>query len=287
MAFLRVAERPSADYLEAMKLQWICTVWGMEALAAREKLARAKAAGFDGVETGIPVDAKERRELRAQLDETGLLLVAQQWTTGADPAAHAGSFEEQYRRAAEMYPLMVNSHTGRDIFSLKQNLEVFKKAAKLEKELGIPVAHEVHRGRVTFSIQSTMALIDAVPGVRLTADFSHWCCVHESLLEDQEESVQRAIAHTRHVHARVGNAEAPQVTDPRAPEWKKEVGVHVSWWQSIVDARKAEGMESLTICPEFGPPNYMATLPGTGTPVADQWAINCYMKDFLRDRLIL
>jgi hypothetical protein len=31
----------------------------------------------------------------------------------------------------------------------------------------------------------------------------------------------------------------------------------------------------------------MATLPGTGTPVADQWAINCYMKDFLRDRLLL
>ncbi len=270
-----------------MKLQWICTVWGLEALPARERIAKAKAAGFDGMETGIPADPGERRELKKLLDDSGMLLVAQQYSAGADFAAHARSFEEQYRRSVEMRPLLVNSHTGRDIFTLKQNLEVFSAAAKLEKELGVPVAHEVHRGRVTFSTLSTMALIDAVPEVRLTADFSHWCCVHESLLEDQEESVKRAIAHAFHIHARVGHAEAPQVTDPRAPEWKKEVDAHVKWWQSIVDARKAAGAGSLTICPEFGPPHYMATLPGTTTPVADQWGINSYMKDFLRDRLLL
>jgi hypothetical protein len=182
---------------------------------------------------------------------------------------------------------MVNSHTGRDIFSMAQNREIFSAASKLEKELGVPVAHEIHRGRVTFSTLSTMALIDAVPDVRLTADFSHWCCVHESLLEDQAESVKRAIAHTHHIHSRVGHAESPQVTDPRAPEWSKEVSAHMQWWQSTVDARKAAGAESLTICPEFGPPNYMATLPGTGTPVADQWAVNVYMKDFLKERLVL
>ena len=270
-----------------MKLQFICTAWGMEGLAAAEKIRKAKAAGFDGIETGVPVDPKERRELRALLDGNGLLLVAQQWTTGADAAAHAKSFEEQYRRSAEMSPLMVNSHTGRDIFSMAQNREIFSVASKLEKELGVPVAHEIHRGRVTFSTLSTMALIDAVPDVRLTADFSHWCCVHESLLEDQAESVKRAIGHTHHIHSRVGQAESPQVTDPRAPEWSKEVSAHMQWWQSIVDARKAAGAESLTICPEFGPPNYMAILPGTGTPVADQWAVNVYMKDFLKERLVL
>jgi hypothetical protein len=81
----------------------------------------------------------------------------------------------------------------------------------------------------------------------------------------------------------------PAVTFPcvQMEEWKKEVDAHLKWWQAIVDTRKAEGAESLTICPEFGPPNYMATRPGTGTPLSDQWAINCYMKDFLRDRLLL
>ena len=270
-----------------MKLRWICTVWGMEGLSASERLRRAKDAGFDGVETGIPADSRERRELGTLLEGTGMILVAQQYSAGADGAAHARSFEEQYRRAVELRPVMVNSHTGRDIFPMKQNVEVFAAAAKLEKELGIPVAHEVHRGRVTFSTLSTMALIDAVPDVRLTADFSHWCCVHESLLEDQEDSVKRAIAHAHHVHARVGHAEAPQVTDPRVDEWVKELETHLKWWQAIVDARKAAGAQTLTICPEFGPPNYMATLPGTKKPVADQWAINCWMKDFLKQRLLL
>jgi sugar phosphate isomerase/epimerase len=270
-----------------MKLRFICTAWGMEALDAPAKVRKAKAAGFDGLETGIPVDPKERRELRAVLDDTGMLLVAQEYTMGADAAAHARSFEDQYRRAAVMHPLLVNSQTGRDIFPLEQNLEIFSTAARLEKELGVPVAHEIHRSRVTFSTLSTMALIDAVPDVRLTADFSHWCCVHETLLEDQEESMKRAIAHAYHIHARVGHAESPQVTDPRAPEWEKEVNAHVKWWQSIVDARKAKGADSLTICPEFGLPNYMVTLPGTGKPVADQWAVNCYMKDFLSGRLLL
>jgi sugar phosphate isomerase/epimerase len=259
----------------------------MESLDAPARVRKAKAAGFDGLETPVPVDPKEQRELRAVLDGTGMLLVAQEYTIGADPAAHARSFEEQYRRAAELQPLLVNSQTGRDIFSLEQNLEIFSTAARLEKELGVPVSHEMHRTRATFSTLSTMALIDAVPDVRLTADFSHWCCVHESLLEDQAESMKRAIAHAFHIHARVGQAESPQVTDPRAPEWGKEVNAHVQWWQSIVDARTAKGAEILTICPEFGTPNYMATLPGTGTPVADQWTINVYMKDFLRGRLVL
>ena len=51
-----------------MKLVWICTVWGMEGLPAKEKLGRAKAAGYDGVEMSLPVDLKERRELRDLLD---------------------------------------------------------------------------------------------------------------------------------------------------------------------------------------------------------------------------
>jgi len=259
----------------------------MEGLPTAEKVRRIKEAGFDGAETGIPADAKERRELGTLLKEAGLMLVAQQYSVGADGAAHARSFEEQYRRAAELRPSFVNSHTGRDIFPMAQNVLVFAAAAKLEKELGIVVAHEVHRGRVTFSTTTTMALIDAVPDVRLTADFSHWCCVHESLLEDQADSVKRAIARTYHVHARVGHAESPQVTDPRANEWHKELDAHLAWWQAIVDARKAAGAETLTICPEFGPPNYMTTLPGTGKPVADQWAINCWVKDFLKERLVL
>ncbi len=269
-----------------MTITWIWALWGMEGDLATN-LARAKDAGFDGIETGVPEDKKEREQLGSLLAKTGLALVAQQWTRGATPSEHARSFEEQYRRGVQLSPVLVNSHTGRDIYSLKDNLVVFARAAALEKELGVPVAHELHRGRVTFSAPSTMALLDAAPEVKLTADFSHWCCVHESLLEDQADSVRTAVAHARHVHARVGHAEAPQVPDPRVAEWEPAREAHLAWWQAIVDARKAAGAAALTICPEFGPAPYMVTLPGSGRPIADLWQVNCFMKDFLRERLVL
>ena len=270
-----------------MKITWICAMWGMTGANLAANMKMAKDAGFDGIEAGVPEDEKERANMRSLLKETGLVLVAQQWTQGADAAAHARSFEEQYRRGAQLAPLLVNSHTGRDIYSLKENLVVFEKAAALEKELGVPIAHEVHRGRVTFSAPSTTALLDARPDARLTADFSHWCCVHESLLEDQGKAVGLAVSRTLHVHARVGHAEAPQVPDPRVEEWRPAKEAHLKWWQSIVDAKKAAGAASLTICPEFGPPPYMVTLPGTGKPIADLWEVNRYMKDFLKERLVV
>jgi sugar phosphate isomerase/epimerase len=254
-------------------------------LAVNMKMA--KDAGFEGIETGVPEDERERSRMQSLLKEMSLGLVAQQWTRGADAAGHAESFEEQYRRAVPLSPLLVNSHTGRDIFTLPDNLVIFRKAAALEKELGVPVAHEMHRGRVTFSAPSTMQLLDALADVRLTADFSHWCCVHETLLEDQGESVERAIARSLHIHARVGHAEAPQVPDPREEEWRPAREAHLRWWQRIVDRRKESGASTLTICPEFGPAPYMVTLPGTGRPIADLWEVNRFMKDFLTERLVL
>jgi sugar phosphate isomerase/epimerase len=270
-----------------MEIRFICALWGMPGETLRANLQMAKDAGFDGVEMGIPAEPERRSELRALLDRLRLFLIAQQWTAGASPSEHALSFEEQYRRAVPLGPLLINSHTGRDFFSLEENLVAFRAAERLEAEQGIPVVHETHRGRPTFSVPSTMALLDALPRLALTADFSHWCCVHESLLEDQKGAVSRAVARTRHVHARVGHAEAPQVPDPRAAEWKAAVDAHLAWWLSIVNERKAAGASFLTVCPEFGPPPYLVTFPGTGRPIVDLWEVNRYMKDFLKERLLL
>jgi hypothetical protein len=40
----------------------------------------------------------------------------------------------------------------------------------------------------------------------------------------------------------------------------------------------------MTILTEFGPPDYMPTLPYTRQAVADQWDINVYMLQVLRKR---
>ncbi|HRG80840.1 MAG TPA: sugar phosphate isomerase/epimerase, partial [Cyclobacteriaceae bacterium] len=112
---------------------------------------------------------------------------------------------------------------------------------------------------------------------------SHWCNVHESYLSDQEETIAMALNRTDHIHARIGHPEGPQVSDPRAPEWKQAVETHFGWWDKIVERKKKEG-KLMTFLTEFGPPDYMPTLPYTRQAVANQWDINVYMMEVLRKR---
>ena len=76
---------------------------------------------------------------------------------------------------------------------------------------------------------------------------------------------------------------APQVNDPRAPEWSNAVEAHFAWWDKVVEQKRKEG-KRMTILTEFGPADYMPTLPYTRQPVADQWAVNVYMMEVLRKR---
>ena len=108
--------------------------------------------------------------------------------------------------------------------------------------------------------------------------------VHESDLSDQEEALALAIGRSRHIHARVGYEEGPQVPDPRAPAWQGHVAWHLALWQRIADAQQTTGAERLTVTPEFGPP-YMHTQPFMEEPVADTWEVNGYMRDLLKKAL--
>jgi hypothetical protein len=112
---------------------------------------------------------------------------------------------------------------------------------------------------------------------------SHWCNVSESLLQDQEETVNQTLERVDHIHARIGHPEGPQVNDPRAPEWEEAVKAHLSWWDKIAERKKQNG-QRLTILTEFGPPDYMPTMAYTRQPLADQWAINVHMMQLLRKR---
>src|SRR5207248_558799 len=157
---------------------------------------------------------------------------------------------------------------------LEENLEIFDHANNLAKKHGIEVYHETHRGRALFSAPATMKFLDARPKLKLVADFSHWCCVHESLLADQSERIERAAKNSFAIHARVGHAEGPQIPDPRDALWQLNLEAHLRWWKKIATNRKADGCEFLPVCPEFGPAPYMTLLPHSHKPIADLWEIN-------------
>ncbi|MCX6883816.1 MAG: hypothetical protein NTX27_02110 [Verrucomicrobia bacterium] len=128
-----------------MKFLFFRSTWGMETPSLGDALIRIKQGGFDGVELGVPDTEAACLEAKRRCDDLGLLVVVQQWTAGRDNREHSASFEAQYRRALLLNPVRVNSHTGKDHYSLEQNLEVFDRATALEHQEGVPVVHETHR----------------------------------------------------------------------------------------------------------------------------------------------
>jgi len=279
------ADKPSDTKNNKCELKIMATNWGFEG-SMEQFCARAKKEGYDGVELWWPIDKKAQEEMFAALKtytlEVGFLCGGSQ----ADPQEHLAFYQKMVNAAARQNiqrPLYINNHSGRDHFTFEQNAKFIEHTIKLSKETGIPVLHETHRGRILFAAHIARQFIEKFPDLRLTLDISHWCNVHESLLADQQETVTLALERVDHIHARIGHQEGPQVNDPRAPEWENTVKHHFEWWDKVVERKRRNG-ERMTFLTEFGPADYMPTLPYTRQPLGDQWAINVYMMNLLRKR---
>ena len=268
-----------------MTVKFFCPYWGSAHLSYALFFERVKAAGYDGVELSMPFDKKGKSDILHLLKEFDLELVAQHWETAdPDPFLHREIFRKHLLNLADANPLFINSQTGKDYFSPEDNTELINIAFQVERETGIPVIHESHRGKFSFALHITRQYLEEIPALELGLDLSHWCNVAESLLHDQQDALELALSRTRHIHARVGYAEGPQITDPRLPEWEEAMNFRLSCWDRVFGNFRQMNREYLTITPEFGPYPYMLHLPFTNMPVANQWEINLYMKDMLKDR---
>ncbi|MDB4919419.1 sugar phosphate isomerase/epimerase [Mucilaginibacter sp.] len=268
-----------------MQIKFFCPKWGSDNITWDNFCAKVKEAGYDGIETPVSFDEGEKKEITAALKKHDLLLIGQYYQSfEKDLELHKESFKKHLESLAGLQPLLIDSQTGKDYFTHAQNRELFQLAKKITDDTGIVIAHETHRNKALFAVHVTKELLTDNPDAVITADFSHWCNVSESLLEQQQDAVDIAVSKTVHIHARVGHAESAQVSDPRAEEWKAEVEAHLNWWDAIVQCRLKHGAQLLTITPEFGPAPYMPALPYTKMPVANQWDINVYMMGLLKER---
>lgn len=270
-----------------MEIKMLCTRWGQENLPIDVFLEKVKSAGYDGVDSWIPENKEDRRLFIKRSKALGLPIVVQQHQAeGSDIEGFCRSFEYHLEAAMECEPVMINSHSGRDFFTLDEQLAVIDTAENFSAKHNIVIAHETHRGRIGFSPGNAKELFKLRPAMKVTADFSHWVCVTESYLEGFKETLDEAIRRTVHVHARVGFPEGPQIPDPRLQEWAEPVNYFIDLWSRIIQNKKAEGIAELTITTEFGPPPYMwTTLPGNA-PVASQWELNLFMMHLLKDIII-
>lgn len=271
-----------------MKIKYYCPVWGMKHMPLTDALHTIKQWGYVGAEIALNPETQNVQEVKLIFEDNGLDLLVQY------PYAREGSFEQmrdKFLASLEILlgleTVMINCHTGKDYFTFNQNVELINIAQRLSAASGITIAHETHRGKFSYSASVMAPYLDAVPDIKITADFSHWCVVSESLLENQQALIDRLVPHCVYIHARVGYAQGPQVPDPAAPEYEKELKRHTGWWQQIVDHRISIGSEDLIITPEFGPVPYMHTHPYTNKPVASQYNANLFMKDYLTKNLVL
>jgi sugar phosphate isomerase/epimerase len=268
-----------------VKLSVFASAWAFGGLSACRH--EVESGIFDGIEGPPPESAAQARELR----HWGLPYIAEICSGGSyAPASsvsvdrHFQDFERQLARAVESQALFCSCLVGSDSWPLPVAVDFLGRALEFGKQAGAELSFETHRSRPTFHPWLTAELLRALPALHLTCDFSHWCVVCERLPDD-ESVLELAISRARHVHARVGYAQGPQVPDPRAPEYEPELLAHEAWWQRIALGAAARGQDSLTLTPEFGPDGYLQQAPFSRRPVADLGELNRWMAQRQRTKL--
>lgn len=276
-----------------MNIKYCCTYWGCEHLLPENFLHKVLGEGYDGVEINMPENHVFVEEFLSKIwsirthQNPGFIFIAQQVMSVQKETAEAycKKMEQRLKALSAMQPLFINSHTGKDYYSFDENCRIIEAAENIAAKTGIPVFHEIHRGRFTFHLYQLREYIKKFPGLKLCGDLSHWCNVSETMLQDQEEDLYEIFPHIQHIHARVGFEQSPQVNDPFAPEWVMHLGIFMHWWQKILQ-QHLNSKTQFTVTPEFGPSPYMPAMPYSQLPLSDQWKVNAKMKNYLKSRFI-
>jgi len=274
-----------------VKLELLKPLWGHEGSVA-EAVEQAAGAGFDGIEGPAPEDDGARRRFFAEL--CAMPWIAEVCTCtpegayvpqpGRGAAEHLASLEAGLVRSLEGEPRFVTTMAGWDGWSEAEAMRFFEGVLALEEKHGLAIAVETHRTRWTFSPWNVAVALKRLPSLGWTADFSHWCVVCERLVLDEEPALLETLAgRVRHLHARVGYAQGPQVPDPRAPEHAGDLDAHLRWWRRVWEVSRERGAAGVTMTPEFGPDGYLQRAPFSGEPVADLWELNRWMGRRLRE----
>ncbi|MEO8615450.1 MAG: TIM barrel protein [Luteolibacter sp.] len=277
-----------------MELALFKTLWGHVG-SLSEAISKCKEAGFQGIEAPAPLDLAKRVEFFEALESADLEWIAEVSTCtppgffvplpGRSVEEHLQSLDEAVVRSLEGSPRFINTMAGYDGWSAADALRFHEGLVRLQDKHDIIISVETHRGRSTYSPWLTRDLLKALPELRITCDFSHWCVVSERLILDEfKDILELAALHAHHIQPRVGYDQGPQVPDPRAPEHAAALAAHERWWASVWDSMAARGFTRFTMTPEFGPDGYLQCAPFTRIPVASLWEINRWIGLRQRER---
>ncbi|MDH5517407.1 MAG: sugar phosphate isomerase/epimerase [Gammaproteobacteria bacterium] len=266
-----------------MQLQLFKTLWGHQG-SIHEAIKQTLAAGMHGIEAAAPDNPVQQQAMLELLESSGLSYIAEITTAGsyvpdrrASLQQHLDSLERKLSYSAPFRPLFANCLGGCDAWPEQKSLEFFDRAIALAKQYHIEISFETHRSRSFFNPWVTQRISQQIPELLITADFSHWCVVCERLMDTELDVIHSIADKIKHIHARVGYDQGPQVPDPRAAEYEYALRAHQHWWQIIWQSQINRQFTHSTMTPEFGPDGYLHEQPYTREPVADLWELNCWM----------
>jgi sugar phosphate isomerase/epimerase len=273
------------------RLRLFQSLWGFSG-TLDQAITRAKGLGFDGLEANLRHPAlcsDSPHVVRQQLHRDGLELIVE-LVTGGDYVPdlsrswqqHVAELDAQLCQAEALQPTRISVITGSDSWDDAMQDEFLNAVLARIDSCGIAVSLETHRSRSLYNPWRLAQLVQQHPGLRLTADISHWCAVSERLMTPELTPIAAIADRVDHIHARVGHAQGPSVSHPFAPEWADALEAHRRCWQLFVQRQRARGQGVTTITPEFGPDGYLPSLPYTAMPVADLDAINTAIAQWLR-----
>ena len=276
-----------------MNINYLCTYWGCEHLSAKSFLNLVVKSGFDGVEINFPDNIVFIKEFLAELDlirktsNPKFIFVAQQVLPNAIETyeSYVQRVSDRLRFLITLQPDLINSHTGKDYYDFGENSKILELTNQISKSSDIPIWHETHRGRFSFHAKTLLNYLDLFPNLKLVGDLSHFGVVSESNLEDQESILNKIFPKIKHIHARIGFEQSPQVNDPFAPEWANYLDRYLSWWNQIIRIHEKRGLKEILITPECGPYPYMPQRPYTKEPLSNQWDNNIRMMHYLKQNI--
>jgi sugar phosphate isomerase/epimerase len=272
-----------------MKLEFFRTLWGHTG-PLRPLAQAAKLAGYTGLEGPFPKTPEAQKEFRDALAEFNLDYIGEISTTGfavPEPGStvqqHLEAFTQIIERTLRANPRFFTAMAGSDLWSFQESVEFLHRAHEIAQNSGVRVGFETHRSRSLFHPRITRELLQEVPPIELTLDFSHWCNVCERLvLDEMPDVLSLCAARALHIQARVGYDQGAQVPDPSQPRYSPALSAHLRWWQVVVDNQRERGFSSATFTPEFGPDGYQQIDPRTNSPVGDLAEFNLWMVGTLR-----
>lgn len=182
-------------------------------------------------------------------------------------------------------PLFISAQVGREYFTIDQISRCIHLCNQVEKQTGVSIFQETHRNKWSYGIHRLEPIIELFPDLKLTLDISHWFCVSESFLEDQQFLLSKILHHVHHVHCRVGHTQGSQVHDVSHIMYEDIVQKHTKVWQQYLDNKLSKEESYLTFTTEFGPPPYLISCGDKDLDYQEQWRQNVWIKHYLENNL--